>query len=586
MQFSPSVRPSDAPAAMALPAEPSTGTSTGTSIDPSTGTVWTEIEAGDGAAELYLYDRTYQVIGSGAGKLALPLVPGAYRLRQRVGDTTSTQAFAVPEDRERFTFVAEPLHFATPLPIEGTALYRPLPDVISPAGLVAIEEPLRIVVRAPDAEAMAHLRAEVRKLAIRGVGSETRQDIWTAGTLDEQGGYFQARFELDPGAYVLMRDGEDGRTACMAIHVVAGLTVQVCLLALRDLQSGQGIPISLDSAAIVYNEAGVSINRHSLLQLEAARKALGTGHAISGWDPAGNPMLALIEAQLRPHQPARKPRGDAPIELASEIFGWNFPDVIAYYCARPEHPWITGHPPSIEGPPLLRRSWDRLIRDDRSPQPLRQLMPARYVVEPTSTWFVWSVENQAAHAAGEGPYATPEPRAGASMLSRMAAASVDLFGQLASRIRPPAPPTGTLPATFDEGVAALVRLHERGELEPWLDGMQRIAAKVAPTHARLLQDPAVQQLLGSLPVLLDPAVVRAFGVEKLARQVLAGLRLPDDQVISLLREIATFVIEQGTRARIRDVVRLVVDEDDVEAVPAAEADPKLGRLAREVERDE
>ncbi|NBA94854.1 hypothetical protein [Pseudomonas sp. R5(2019)] len=215
---------------------------------------------------------------------------------------------------------------------------------------------------------------------------------------------------------------------------------------------------------------------------------------------------------------------------------------------------------------------------------LNQVIPQPCVVDETTTWFIWSSEPE-----------PDKPLASAVRVEKPEIRSTSFLGSLAVSgmarlekylpkkakfskiyVRPPvviendllsielaSPVDGSLlPSTLDEAVKSLVALVERGELEKWLDCIQDLAEKFLPANSPLRSDPAIQQLLMSLPVVLDKAFVRTFGTEKLIRQVLASLKLPDEKVVAIVRKLACFVVDEGARANLEQIIRLVVQGED------------------------
>lgn len=526
------------------------------------------ISAGGGVSELRVVNGGYALMGTGVGNLNLSLAPGHYKLMQRVGDSDKVSDFLVPKDTDTLDVVQPALEFASPVPLPGTTLYQPMDsECLDPSPSEGSR--LRILVRTPRVtpdtpvgkDAFEHLRMEVNKLKLETIEGEPVFDFAGKGKFDEAGNSFTLDEDVGDGFFVLVQALSIDRQRCTPLFLKKDWDTQLFMLALWDNETTQGTPISLDKSAMAIG----TLNEHEYLRLEGARKTLAAGRAVPGWGPdltgnptSRNPVLQLIEAHLRMRN--GEIEVGVLIKALSSVFGNGFPDVLALKYERAARLKASEavEEEELQGPPLLRRSWDRLLEYGGN-EMLARIMPFDYQVENSSTWFVWT-EALGARRSREivrtRGKRTPLAAALGTELDLssaiekwspvlMPAFSVlrdsGLFDGLANNalesLRKRLPERIESELSIGQVVKHLAQLVEQNDLEAWLREVNELLDN-SDTASALRKNPSVRQLISALSTLLDKTLIKAIGAEQLVRQVLRSLRLPDDDVVQLVRRVA------------------------------------------------
>lgn len=563
----------------------------GRSVAPSDPRLRTQVEVSSpyGAADLSIVDGTYSLIASGVGWINASLPPGDYTVRHQLGDEEGIQAFSVAEGGGTQSVALPALPFASPIPLFGTRYFRDGSDFSS---LAKAGGNFRLLIWAPTKDgpassagvSKARIEAELAhlKLEVFKTDGSSRPPVplpeakWT-----EQRSALVAT-SLEPGCYVLVQTDESGRKRCMPVWVHAGLLTCVFLLSLEV--EGTRVPVD-------FNHAGVSLLLpdgqrgtkwiDSLYQLEAARKVLTQGRQVQGWAGQSvnaenytkeNPLLHLIDALLLFSSTGAASK-DAPLEYgscAAERFAKSFPDgqAVLVAMARLKRAELAPLPDEFrfEGPPLLRRSWEVLLRGPKGNAALGKVMNFPFTAESNGAWFLWSEEPVTRQPRTELAMneqdikfsELPSPPRGASAISAILVAGVNLIGSLFSKrtakadaapaeegdVAPQATrpePQGQLstPAsplvTFDNVVSLLVALTASGILQKHLDS----GREYAESKGVAIDDEVLQRLVQSLSVLKNRTLVKALTAEVLVREALVSLGLPRDKVIQLVRAALT-----------------------------------------------
>lgn len=519
-------------------------------------TIRATVSARNGASELYLIDRSFNEVARGVGRLELDLVPGPYRVRERVGDTeTVSEVFEVGTGK-RCDFTVHGVAYESPLPIAGTATYQDLPPLERRRG-----SGIRIVVRDPRAADPPEpggddgaLMKEVGRLRVETLVSEPVARLAQGRILACGNGVFAVDLDVGPGSYALVQDCAGSRQCCMVLYVMPEWNPALYLLVPRPAGPGmESAGLRLADAALCYTarDARDPPGDIELARLEAARHALSRGRPIGGWarlpdaqgKPAFNPLLALIDAYLLLPRPPVDKGGDivALIDEAAAAFGDDFPDVQAVRIARRQVPGEraggnaasgeekpAGQPDglmddSLIGPPILNRSWRHLLGayDDRKGGPI---LPFEFSVEPSESWFVWSESTGARAPARNG-----SPRDG--MLGK--ATSAELL-QLAREV-------------FE-------RVARSDESADWVRKVQQLAAEQVHRADSVFRDPAMQRIVAALAMVSDPILQKAFGQEELVRRAWASLKVPTEVLNATLRKLAGALAENKLLAGLSMVI--------------------------------
>lgn len=544
------------------------------------------ITAEDGASELLLLNGAYNQVGQAIGSLDVDVAPGQYHVRQRIGGTESIVQFDVQQDAQAQKLSLKPLDFPSPAPIIGTSTFQKVvvDDWKKPPALVG-KPGIRFAMRAPgqtsgeipDEAALTHLKAEMARLRIETMQSDlvcNFQDGGGTANLDENG-LFLRDVALQPGQYVLVQSMDGDQQRCLPLIVHAIWSPRVYLLCLRDLEA-EGLdtylPVHLENASIIYwpSESADSPAQPDLIRIEAARKALARGRSLGGYlDSSPNavslrdPMLALIDAYLvlKDMLPSETGQAAAAIDAAARALGEDFPDVIALRHAyasalaakspAPAPVPAPLAPGELSGPPMLANSWRHLLAARRANALLSKIMPADFVPEPSSTWFIWT-EKPGSRSASRGRAGEP-PRLADEM------------------------------AEF--GARALTALLGSPKLKGWIaragEGLRREQGTTPGPGDALLA-----KLLEGIATIESPLLQQAFGREELVRRVLSSLNLPNARLKDLLDALVATRIPDGVLAgRVNNDLRAALDRrlDIFEGKRVEEVRPLA--LRKERERD-
>jgi hypothetical protein len=357
----------------------------------------------DPLAEVFVIDHAFGLVERTVGRdLSVDLEPGVYKVKARLGDTTTERLVTLIGD-EKIDFRA--LAVPSPAPSEGTsqthephmqAAYdtaRRLPIVVGHGA--------EIVIMArrfsgpggghdPNAERPAHLslRDADRPLADLDQDGE--------GPLDLTDTALGTRIEVDPGTYTLHWTGRGGTEVEQSVQAVAGWQTQVFVL--TEVPHG-----GRHRATILMSRDQYDPSADARL-VEAARCALADERKVASkantriFANSDDPMLALygahlmlvaarsIEAVEHAAERGGRPQGVSPVTFDQSVFddavsrlqtmlGPEHPDVVAL-ATRASDQNIES-PAAVGAPPMLWRSWVLLIEaSNRRPD----LLPA-------STWW-------------------------------------------------------------------------------------------------------------------------------------------------------------------------------------------------------
>jgi hypothetical protein len=461
----------------------------------------------DGAAELYLVDSTYALIAQGVGRFEVDLVPGHYQVRQRVGDTESVHEFEVAGEHAA-RFILPRLDFPTPIP---------LPDSV-----LALGAGLEHRVLEPQS---GNLHVLLWTPVSRPVAADTLNEAWKTLSIESFDGQWRipvtpqisehsvwlAR-DLEPGSYVLVQQIARGRQRCLPLRIVPGLVTSVYLVLLCD-DNEREIPLELQHAAITMLPPSMERIEviGSLRRLEAARKALALGRQVAGWsawesDSVKNPLLALIDdhragvSALLDSQPV-----DADLMALDITTGQPLPDV-------------------LKAPPLLRRSWSRLLQIPSGNAALLALFPFDYEVESSNAWFIWNEVPGARtpHALGTPAIAAKVKPGIWSTLAGLALA----FSTLRKSNKQPVQAGQSVGSpSYEELVTLLTGLVENTITRKLL----RATYRALEDSAKDEKDPVVQQMFSALETMTDKTLLKAMGAEELVRSALGSLELPQER---------------------------------------------------------
>jgi hypothetical protein len=369
-------------------------------------TVHLDVKLGDDPlAEVFVIDHAFGLVARAVGSgLSVDLEPGVYKVKARLGETTTERVVTLIDDDNTVDLSA--LDVPSPAPSSGTsqtheAHMQAAFDTARRAP-IAVGDGAEIVIMArrfshpgsryvPDAERPA-------RLSLRGAGGELLADLDRDGDgrLDLVDTALGTRVAVDPGTYTLHWAGREGIEVEQSVHAVAGWQTQVFVLT-EVPHDGRHRATILMSRDVYEPSADARL-------VEAARCALADERKVASEDntrtfaASDDPMLALygahlmlvaarsIEAVAHAEERGGRPQGTSPVTFDQSVFdesvgrlqtmlGTGHPDVVAL-ATRASDQNIES-PAPVAAPPMLWRSWVLLIdASNRRPDLL-----------PGSTWW-------------------------------------------------------------------------------------------------------------------------------------------------------------------------------------------------------
>jgi hypothetical protein len=521
-------------------------------------TVAATVSAENGASELYLIDPSFNEVARGVGRLHSDLVPGPYRVRERIGDCeTVSGVFEVGFDKDR-EFKVRGVPYESALPLAGTATNQCMPQL----GPLRSGSGVRIVVRDPGAcdAAQTNVRntsmmEEIERLRIETFTSDPAATMTEGAILANDNGLFAIDIDLRPGSYILVHEFEGGRRVCMSLYVMPDWNPAVYLLMPSQTEAAGGKSrLKLAEASLFYMAAGATEppGDIELARLEAARHALSRARPIGGWallppapgQAAPNPLMDLIDAYLllpRAPNDAGK-EAAALIDRAAAAFGKEFPDV---HAARLAYAQALGRnsagksdsaalaaverarqftTESLYGPPILARSWRHLLDAYNGRKSSAVILPFEFSVEPSESWFVWS-EYEGARSPARASSAL-----GALLEKATSAELLKLARDIFERV-----------ARSDESVT-------------WVRQVQELAGREAGRVGSVFRDPSMQRIVAALAMVSDPILQKALGQQELVDRAWASLKVSNEVLYVTLRKLTGVLAENKLLAGLSIVI--------------------------------
>lgn len=548
-----------------------------------------EVAAPYGAGELSILNRSYALVASGVGWVNASLPPGTYSVRHQVGGELAIDAIEVVKGGPR-KFNLPFLNFASPIPLFGTRYFYDGSDLKS---LARAGGNFRLLVwaQAPRTSVgtdknRTQIEAELKRLRLEvfaAAGPLARQGIKLPPPTWTSSGSALISITLEPGCYVIVQSDPSGRQRCLPAWINSGMITCIFLLSLEE--GGTAVPLNLDHAGITFQLVDGKRGKRwieSLYQLEVTRKTLHIGRQVQGWAGKSknsadytkeNPLLHLLDAILV-FGSAGSPSKDVSLEYgscAAARFESSFPDAQALRIAmrrlKPDSSEPLLKDFTFAGPPLLRRTWELLLRNPSGNDALGKIMDFPFAAEGDGAWFIWSEDppqTQRKLNTGQRDFrhrgmpisigALPPLRATA--LSALLVQGAKLIGGVLTKGRSteqdtrvvagePHPdaaaltPRGKLTApaapvvSFDTVVGLLVALTEENLIQKYLDiGLRYATSRGVKTDGQVLF-----RLVQSLNVLEDNTLVKGLTAKVLVREALVGLSLPNEKVIQLVQAV-------------------------------------------------
>jgi hypothetical protein len=354
----------------------------------------------DPLAEVFVIDHAFGMVARAVGGgLSIDLEPGVYKVKARLGETTTERIVTLIDDD---TVDLSALDVPSPAPSAGTSqTHEPHMQAaydVARRPPIAAGSGAEIVVMArrfsgpgsdydPNAERPAHVT-----LREAGGGLLADLDHDGEGPLDLTDTALGRTIAVDPGTYTLHWTGREGIEVEQSVQAVADWQTQVFVLT--------EVPHDGRHRATILMSRGQYEPSDDARLVEAARCALADERKVASEDntrtflASEDPMLALYGAHLMliaarsieavAHSAARggRPQGISPVTFDQSVFndtvrrlqmmlGTDHPDVVALATRASDQNLES--PAPLAAPPMLWRSWALLIEaSNRRPD----LLPA------------------------------------------------------------------------------------------------------------------------------------------------------------------------------------------------------------------
>ena len=382
-------------------------------------------------AEILLLDSGFRVLKRGPTPLTHSAAPGLYLMKVKVGDQEREEILVVEANAMPFEASLRAPSFESPIPLTDTCTTRAYHEgavrrLLAP-GTAATKSSgtgsaVMVCVRDPSGTSFAAAEpttSEADRAAYAASFSGFRildRDGTCIVDLDENAvrnmvfGYTAITVDITPGWYALAH--QSGTNWVYApLPTAAGWMLQVYI---NVVPSGQGrfsLMADLPGMAVIFDRLGNGFvpGRGDWLAGETVRRGILEGRnyidtpsmrqMLTG---KTDPMLGLYAAHLLLAEPAPDWQLIYKVLWDLEVLlGLHHPDVVALWAGFEQVAPMpdAGHPESLttrivalEGPPLLARSWDMLVRAanrDRSLRTNTRLFKATRDLAPNGVFFAW-----------------------------------------------------------------------------------------------------------------------------------------------------------------------------------------------------
>lgn len=345
------------------------------SKSPSEHKVRLEVRAGNPATEIFVSDSSFRRIGKGVDSLDLEVPPGYYKVRYRIGTSQRDELIEVPASDEPVRIEGKPVAY------ESAAPFAPTSAPVAGDARVAAEISKRVhrgfgagsrlMVFARDLDRRGPSPGE--GLSLLALDGERLADL-SDGDQSEDGSCGGLSVELSPGTYRLRVDTSPLGVYEMFLVASPGWQTQVFLLADDFPAGGDRVRrASLRSASVLMArpERGFDPAADDLRLADLARIALRAGRDIASrsdheamqYGKFEDPMLGIYAAHLL----LLAPRPDHGL---IDVIAGNLEGIVGSHADVEVLQLRSGGTGSeeelqLETPPMLKSSWDLLVRASR-----------------------------------------------------------------------------------------------------------------------------------------------------------------------------------------------------------------------------
>ncbi len=317
------------------------------------------------------------------------LAPGVYVVRFSQGGQSTERLVALTPDNPSQTVSLGSLEapkFASAAPVKRTSTTREYQRY--PAGDFSRSTPIplpsgtsggsRLMILLRDPYHKDGPARQLERVTLHNLAGELLGDVTRDGKVDQYDGWSGLHLDLAPGAYRLRRAPFRGMEFEQIVQTAPGWQTQVFMAAAPRDREKLETEAAFAQVSILMSPVGVGFDgdRFDLRWTEAALRAMENRSAIPGRtlsqmfrEKFANPMLGIYAALLHLRREEIDPKClGVVVRNLLELVG-PLPDVLAIGHALvrrggsvPDREWMAVASLPIGPPPMLRESWEHLVR--------------------------------------------------------------------------------------------------------------------------------------------------------------------------------------------------------------------------------
>ncbi|CAK8721579.1 Carboxypeptidase regulatory-like domain-containing protein [Candidatus Electrothrix laxa] len=343
---------------------------------PSEKQIRLTVRAHDRLSEIFLVNSRFQLIAADVGQLEALVLPGIYKARFRIGQKQVDQLIEVSPEAGPLEVDGIPVDFNSPVPFAGidTGLdvHRDAAEKFSRSPVEQKGEGSWLFLFIRNGVGSASVSAPWEGVSLHNLDGTLLAEP-SQGICDQENGFFALHLEVDPGTYRLRVEEEPGESYEMFVRTIAGWQTQVFAFSeaawLTDADASRPV---LPSASVLMVEAGQGFDggNESARQTDLLRLGLLHGRKIVTevavasllQEEPLNPMQVIFAAHSLSGQGRSIDVADVVISLSALL-----KKLPADFCEHPDLQALMLHQeaevrPAFPAPPMLRSSWDRIVR--------------------------------------------------------------------------------------------------------------------------------------------------------------------------------------------------------------------------------
>jgi hypothetical protein len=468
------------------------------------------VSAADDFAEISILDAHLNQVASGVNRLEQELSEGLYKVRVKVGPTTSERLVSLDRSKEE---AFEYQQFPSPIPLSGTSRAD---SALAEAAHRASLQPRRL--NGDGAQIFIFIRPASEKeqpgganaaagLLLLSESGVSLAPLESSALVDERTSSAGCCFDLTPGRYRLQLKRSDGKLTERTLVAVRDWQTQAFML-LREVRDDYRADLANSTVAMARRHPFQPDNDLTRLS-ELAQYALTQDRKVLSpqvredliEDKFENPMLGLFGAHLVLRDaPEDQVLFTEVMRNLTRLMGPDHPDIQALSLRLPS----SSASVSISTPPMLRASWDLVVEASfQQPNVVAEGSLAERIggrIVPSVPWLAWRADLL------EGVEPGIRPAIKAAINDYIVAISAEATGQSLGSREP------------------------RGALARIVSSLTTVAVEavstIAPNWKLRREAAALAAALSGLDEEAKNEVARSFGVTRGQLEVFLG-RIPD-----------------------------------------------------------